>query len=166
MPKKSKKDDHKEAKHKGRGGHRTTKKIRDAAEPVRRLSENPLVGEIVAGAVLAGVEAFLGGEGGKKAKVAASNAVDGGRKGGEIAAEGAADAADETGKAASLIGYAVAVAAGEIASRIVNAYEKELGPRGNARLAKTAGKKAADMVESFRGKRNKAPKEPGSDEGE
>lgn len=162
MPKKTKKDEQKQPK--AKGGQRTTKKIREAAEPVRRLTENPLVGEIVAGAVLAGVEAFLGGEGGKKAKAAASTAVDSAKKGGEVAVEGGVDAAEETGKAASLIGYAVAVAAGEIASRIVNAYERELGPRGNARLAKTAGKKAADMVESFRGKRGKAAKpEPGGE---
>ncbi|MGE5722044.1 MAG: hypothetical protein ACM3YM_06240 [Sphingomonadales bacterium] len=89
------------------------KELRHAVEPVLSWAHHPLVSDTLTAALLAGATVLADGKGRADRGKAAAGAG---------AAAGAA--ASGAGKGAAPIGLALAIAAGEIASRIVAAYEE------------------------------------------
>jgi hypothetical protein len=113
MAKKGKKTKGKETKGKtGKvpkeiAGIKLPKELRKAVAPIVEWAErNPLVTDAIAAALLAGATALADNKGTKKAAKAAG------------AGAGAAAAAVKAGKGSERIGLALAVAAGEIATRL------------------------------------------------
>jgi hypothetical protein len=95
-----------------------------AIEPIWRWANNPLVADVLAAALIAGAQAISKT---RPARDAAQSAVSG--------AEAAAETASES---ISSLRYAIAVAVGEIASRIVDAYEQEVAGRAGGGAAQPA----------------------------
>lgn len=89
------------------------KELRHAVEPVLSWAHHPLVSDTLTAALLAGATALADGKGRADRGKAAAGA---GGVAGATASGG--------GKGAAPIGLALAIAAGEIASRIVAAYEE------------------------------------------
>jgi hypothetical protein len=123
-------------------GIKISKELRSAIEPVMRFANHPLVSDTLAAALLAGASAL----GGKKGASAAKASAD--------ATAGVIDAASDAGKAAvdaatgaNRVGLALAVAAGEIASRIVTSYDF-----GGVAAARKAAKPKAAKAKTGRPK--------------
>ena len=97
------------------------KHLKKAIEPVLRFAGNPLVNDLLAGALVAGAEHLLGDK--VKAK--------------------AGKTAVKAGKKNNPVGLLLAVAAGEIASHIVAAYQAppKRSPAPPKRATKTTAKK-------------------------
>ena len=114
MGKKKEKKGHKKEKKAGKAAKRGTlgQDLRHAAEPVLRLAQSPLVNEVVAGALVAGLEAFASSG---KARKAAKGA-----------GAGAGTAAE---KGANRLGDALSAAAEEVANRFIAAYQAGAGKR-------------------------------------
>lgn len=114
-------------------GVKIGKELRGAIAPVMRFANHPMVSETLAAALLAGAGALGGKKGGSAAKAsgdAASAAIEAGK------------AATKAATGANRLGLALAVAAGEIATRIVASYD--LG--GAAKAAKPKAPKPKAKV--------------------
>jgi hypothetical protein len=130
----------------GRRRRSVERQLRGAAAPLITLATGPLVVELLTGALTAGAEALV------KDKPRRADPAAGKR------AHDAVEAVDEAGKAAdmaSLLGYAVAVAAGEIAAQIIASYEREIGKGKSVQQTAKAAKKAADIAWSALGKKGR-----------
>jgi len=108
-------------------GIKISKELRSAIEPVLRWSGHPLVSDILAAAVVAGAGALVA------PKV--------GRKSGSGRKKASAESEEAGTKGAGFdLGLALAIAAGEIAARIVETYEEGEGKAarpGKARKARS-----------------------------
>jgi len=116
-------------------GVKLGKDLRQAVEPVMRWANHPMVSETLATALLAGATALADDKTRSKAARAASASA-------AAAAGAGAQAASRLASEGSRVGLALAVADGEIASRIVATYEQGAG-RPKARKAGTKATKAA-----------------------
>jgi hypothetical protein len=92
-------------------GVKISRELRSVVEPVLRFASHPLVSDALASAILVGAGKLTGNKAGGKAK----GKEDGGEAG--------------SAKATDPIGLMVAMAAGEIASRIVDAYRDKSDDR-------------------------------------
>ena len=119
-------------------GVKLGKELRHAVEPVMRWANHPMVSDTLATALLAGATALADDKTrSKAAKAAGASAA--------AAAGAGAQAASRLASEGSRVGLALAVAAGEIASRIVASYEQ--GPaRPKARKAGAKARKAVPKV--------------------
>jgi hypothetical protein len=132
------------AKSKKSASARIARELREAGEPMLELVANPVMGELVAAALVAGAQALVAGKPAREvAETLADDGEPAGRKGAEMS---------------SLLGYAVAVAAGEIATRLISTYEAKAGGGKAAETAAKAGRKAADTAWNAVGKAGKAGK--------
>lgn len=112
------------------------KDLRSAIKPILRFAGHPLVSDLLAVALLAGAERLT--EGGKSGKRAAGHA------------KGAKDKdSGRGGKAGkgSPVGLHLAVAAGEIASHIVTAYQAAPAKRRQSGKAKAPAKEPRSNAE-------------------
>ena len=111
-------------------GVKLGKELRHAVEPVMRWANHPMVSETLAAALLAGATALADAQAGPKG-------VKAGRAAAAAAAGAGAKAASRAMSGKDPVGLALAVAAGEIASRIVSSYDK----KSSARPRKTRRKR-------------------------
>lgn len=112
----------------------------------------PLIGDLIAGALLAGADALTGGKGGK-GKGSAGSGEQGRAKAGDQPPRAPLEGEVEPARAgaagvgmADLAGYAMAIAVGEIAGKFVAAYERQMGNGPIVRKAAGGAKIAADVA--------------------
>ena len=117
---------------------RVAKELRDAAAPMIRLANSPVMSELIAAALIAGAASLA------KSKPAHDAA--------EAVADKAGEMGHKTADVASLAAYSVAIAAGEIAARLVSAYEREFGGSKIAEQAARAARQAAEIAWAAIGK--------------
>jgi hypothetical protein len=127
-------------------GVKIGKELRHAVEPVMRWANHPMVSDTLAAALLAGATALADGKAG-------SRGIKAGRVAAAAAARASANAASEAATGGSRVGLALAVAAGEIASRIVAACEPGVSAKTRKATPKraTAGRRKAGSKGSARG---------------
>lgn len=137
--KESKKGAGKARSHSKLDGAKFGRELRHAAEPVVRLANNPIVSELIASALIAGAGALARSPSGKQAAEAVQDEAG-------VLADGAGEAARKGADLAGLVAYSVAVAAGEIASRLAAAYERQVGSSDVAEQVAKAARQAADAA--------------------
>ena len=105
------------------------KHLRNAVEPVLRFAGNPMVSDVLAGVLVAGAEQLLGDKGKGKS----------------------------VGKGSNPVGLLLAVAAGEIASHIVAAYQA--APKRSPKPARSnsSAKPGGARATGAKRKKNKVP---------
>ena len=123
-----------------RAGVDTGHQWRDLAEPLFTLASGPLAAELIAGVLNAGAEALVKGKPVRAADHGANSGEDPDRKSADLA---------------SLVGYAVAVAASVIATRIIASYEREMGNTKTVRQTASAARRAAEIAWTALGKKGR-----------
>lgn len=113
--------------------------LRDAADPVIRLVNSPIVSDLIASALIAGAGALVKSRPGEIAAQEVEEKA-------ETLVEGAQDVGKKGANLASLVAYSIAIAAGEIAGRLAAAYEQKMGSSDTAEQVARAARRAADVA--------------------
>ena len=147
MPKKSKKSLKAKRKEAGEGSIAAFgKELQEAAAPVVRLVNSPIVSELIAAALVAGAGALA-----KSGRV--ERAIESVEREVGALVDSSGQATDRGADFMGMVAYSVAVAAGEVASRLAAAYENEVGSSETAERVAKAARQAAETAWQAFGKR-------------